>query len=157
MPDLTPISQPTEATLQHSCARLLAWEDVSLFGSHGFEGTDIRNVKVRPSADQDEVRAAFHQIDRWCKPCPPEIAAKALAELRALTVHKARDSVDVEGMAAAYTQRLAQYPADIVVDACNAWADREEFWPSWAELKAECDKRNRVRKAFRDALERAIR
>jgi hypothetical protein len=70
--------------------------------------------------------------------------------------HRARDGVDVELMAGAYTERLARYPADVVTAACDAWADREQFWPAWAELKAECDKRMRGRLQIRAALARAV-
>jgi hypothetical protein len=92
-----------------------------------------------------------------CDPCDPQLAARKLAELRVLTAHRARDGIDVELMAGAYTERLAAYPQDIVVAAVDGWANREEFWPTWAELKAECDKRMRGRKMIRQALVEASR
>jgi hypothetical protein len=109
-------------------------------------------MRVAPSADRQTIAHCKAEIDRLCRPCNGQLAAKKLTELRALTVHRARDGIDVELMAGAYLQRLAQYPADVVVAACDGWANCEEFWPSWAELKAECDKRMRGRLQIKRAL-----
>lgn len=107
---------------------------------------------MRPGADPQHVSQCLARIESLCLPCDRWVAAEKLAELRVLTVHRARDGNDTELMAQAYTDRLAQYPADVVIAATKAWSDREEFWPSWAELKAECDKRMRGRVQIRDAL-----
>jgi hypothetical protein len=117
----------------------------------------ITGVRIHKNADPMDVERCFGQILALCDPCDPLLAARKLAELRVLTAHRARDGVDVELMAGAYTERLAAYPADIVVAAVDGWANREEFWPTWAELKAECDKRMRGRKMIRQALVEARR
>lgn len=143
---------PQAATLAHSLAPLLVWGEASIIGDHGFEGVNITGTKVRDGADRAEVERCIEPLLALCDPCDPQLAARKLAELRVLTAHRARDGVDVELMAGAYTERLAAYPADIVVAAVDGWADREEFWPTWAELKAECDKRMRGRKLIRKAL-----
>lgn len=138
--------------LEHSLEPLLVWGEASIIGDHGFEGVNITGVKVRDGADSQYVSQCLSKVMVLCDPCDPELAARKLAELRVLTAHRARDGVDVELMAGAYTERLAAYPADIVVAAVDGWANREEFWPTWAELKAECDKRMRGRKMIRQAL-----
>jgi hypothetical protein len=140
------------ATLAHSLAPLLVWGEASIIGDHGFEGVNLTGVRVRDGADARQVDLCLGGILEICDPCDPQLAARKLAELRVLTAHRARDGVDVELMAGAYTERLAAYPADIVVAAVDGWANREEFWPTWAELKAECDKRMRGRKLIRQAL-----
>lgn len=124
-----------------------------MFGADGqFEAAHVGEVMVRKGTPE-ELEAVRRAVDALLEPAPADMAAVKLAELRAVTVHRARDGIDVELMATAYTQRLARYPADVVAAACDAWADREEFWPSWAELKAECDKRMRGRLALKRALE----
>jgi hypothetical protein len=138
--------------LAHSLVPLLVWGETSIIGSHGFEGVNITGVRVDKDADQAMVTACLRDVMDICDPCDPQLAARKLAELRVLTAHRARDGVDVELMAGAYTERLAAYPQDIVVAAVDGWANREEFWPTWAELKAECDKRMRGRKMIRQAL-----
>jgi hypothetical protein len=114
----------------------------------------ITGVAVREGADPQYVGQCLARVEALCSPCDPREAAVKLAELRVLTVHRARDGNDMELMAQAYTNRLAEYPGDVVTAATKAWADREEFWPSWAELKAECDKRMRGRLQIREALRR---
>jgi len=132
--------------------QLLVWGETSLFGSHGWEGTRITDVAVRSSASAADVDRLLGAFNHLCKPASAELAAKKLTELRMLTAHRARDGVDVELMAGAYTERLAQYPADVVVAACDAWLNGNSFWPTWAELKNECDKRMRGRSQIRAAL-----
>jgi hypothetical protein len=138
--------------LAHSLEPVIAWGTASVFGSHGFDGVRVTDVKVRAHADPATIAFCRQRVEDLCEPCDPKLAAKKLAELRVLTAHRARDGVDVELMAGAYTQRLAAYPADVVVEACDGWSNREEFWPTWAELKAECDKKMRGRKQLLNAL-----
>jgi hypothetical protein len=135
-------------------APLVAWGEKSLFSGDQFDGTAITGVIVREGAQPQAVEKALAHVESICRPCHANVAAEELAHLRVLTVHRQRDSKEMELMAVAYTQRLAEYPTDVVIAACKAWADREEFWPSWAELKAECDKRMRGRLQIREALRR---
>ncbi len=117
-------------------------------------GTTIYGVSIRPGSDPVVVADALRLAEDACKPCDMRFAAGKLAELRALTAHRAKDGVDMDMVADAFTRRLTEFPPDVVTAAVNAWADREEFWPSWAELKAECDKRMRGRSQVREALRR---
>jgi hypothetical protein len=144
------------ATLAHSLGPVLVWGDRSVYGSHGYEGVKITDVAVRPGASRDDLAVYLQHIEALCVPSDSMLAAKKLAELRALTAHRARDDVDIEVMADAYTHRLAQYPPDVVVAACDGWADGDNFWPTWAELKGACERRMRGRVQIRDALRRAL-
>lgn len=143
---------PQAATLQHSLAPLIVWGEASVYGSHGYESTRITDVKVRPGADPMYVDQCLGKLLAICAPAGSTFAAKKLAELRALTAHRARDGVDVDVMATAYTQRLAEYPVDVVANACDSWANANQFWPAWAELKDACDRKMKGRKQLRDAL-----
>lgn len=145
------------ATLQHSLAPLIVWGEVSVYGSHGYESTRITDVKVRPGADPQYVSQCLGQLENLCAPAGPKFAAQKLAELRALTAHRARGDVDAEVMATAYTARLAEYPADVVAAACDSWANANQFWPAWADLKDACDRKMKGRKQLRDALAAARR
>jgi len=146
----------TAGTLGPLLAPLLSWGETSLFANEQFDGTSITGVVVRPGAPRQAVEKALAHVESTCRPCHADLAAQELAHLRVLTVHRARDPKEMQLVAVAYTQRLAEYPVDVVIAACKAWADREEFWPSWAELKAEADKRMRGRLQVRDALRRAV-
>lgn len=146
----------TAGTLGPLLAPLLSWGETSLFANEQFDGTSITGVVVRPGAPRQAVEKALAHVESTCRPCHADLAAQELAHLRVLTVHRARDPKEMQLVAVAYTQRLAEYPVDVVIAACKAWADREEFWPSWAELKAEADKRMRGRLQVRDALRRVV-
>lgn len=144
--------QAAPARLQHLCAALLVWGETSRFSGDEFMGVEISGVAVKPDADMALVQEAADYLARMCAPADIKLVVRKLAELKAMTVSRARDEVDMELVGAAYGQRLAQYPADVVNAACDRWANREEFWPSWAELKGECDKLMRGRTRVRDAL-----
>ena len=145
------------ATLAHSLAPLLVWGSKSLFSSHGYEGSAVTDVRVRAGADPQYVEQCLAQVEALCRPCGGPFAGRKLAEMRALTAHRARDGVDVDVMATAYTVRLSEYPTDVVDHACNAWTNANPFWPTWAELKDELDKRMRGRQQIRDALRLAVK
>lgn len=143
-----------EARLALLLARALVWSERSVFGEAGYEGVAVRDVAASASLHDSERAWAAREIERICEPGGASLAAKKLAELRSLTAHGRKNDDDAELMAAAYIARLAAYPADVIVAACDAWADRETFWPAWADLKAECDKRVRGRLQIRRAFER---
>lgn len=143
----------TSVRLARFIERACAWRVADVFGADGqFEASHVGEVVIRKGT-AEEIEAVTRAVDALLDPAPADMAATKLAELRAVTVHRARDGIDVELLATAYTQRLTRYPVDVIAAACDAWADREEFWPSWAELKAECDKRMRGRLALARALE----
>lgn len=137
-------------------APLIVWGEASLYGSHGFEGVKITEVKVVEGVPAAHLEDVLKHVEAICFPCTAKFAAQKLAELRVLTAHRARDGSDVELLAAAYTHRLAEYPPDVVEDACNRWADANQFWPTWSELKDNLDGRMRGRKQIRDALRAAL-
>lgn len=146
---------PASATnLARSLGRLISWQGVSIYAGEEFAGVAIKDVAVRPGFDAAEVQRHAAAVERLCEPAGTDIATQKLTELRRLTAHRAQGDNDMVLTAVAYTQRLAQYPADVVAAACDGWADREQWWPSWAELKAECDKRMRGRLQIRETLRR---
>lgn len=128
----------------------------SVIGIDGqFERTVIDRAEIRDGADPRELiglRRAFAQL---VEPAGEELATALLAELSSVTMRRAYHTEDDALTAIAFTSRLAVYPPDVAKAACEAWADREKFWPSWAELKAECDRRMCGRLAVMRALEGA--
>lgn len=138
--------------MARSLAPLLVWGETSLFGSHGYEGTKITDVRVHEGVNPKAIQTLREAFEKFCEPCSPTLAALKLSELRVLTAHKAKDAKEVELLGAAYVSRLSAYPSDVIIAACDAWANANPFWPTWAELKNECDKRMSRRKQLRDAL-----
>lgn len=130
----------------------LVWGERTIYRDGQFERTEITDVAVRDG--HNIPTATMNMIEKVCAPCGPAYAAHQLSQLRVLTASRERNEKDTEIMALAYVDRLAEYPEDVVRAACNAWANAERFWPTWAELKDACDRRMEGRAKIRDALRR---
>lgn len=89
-------------------------------------------------------------LARFCTPAPRSEIEAWLAELSVIVVRRQSDELDDALRLTAYTNRLAEYPADVVHDALlkRSW----QFWPSWHELEAVCRELSAPRRAMMDAL-----
>jgi hypothetical protein len=74
-----------------------------------------------------------------------------LAELSVITARRADDDFSGALRLKAYTDRLAEYPADIAKAALlsKAW----HFFPTWADLRAECERLLKPRQELLSAAE----
>lgn len=83
-------------------------------------------------------------------PAPPRMIEEWLAELSVITAKRADDDFSEELRLTAYTNRLAEYPADIVRHALlvHTW----KFWPTWSELSDVCELLTSKRRAMIKAL-----
>lgn len=98
-------------------------------------------------------RIAKATLDDAMKPLTHNDVVAELTGLRALTKSRASDGDDLKLLLTAYTQRLRAYPADVVREVLTSWANRETFFPSWAELKGELDRLSNWRVRTRAVLE----
>ena len=55
-----------------------------------------------------------------------------------------------------FTDSLAGYPPDVVVDGCRAYANENKWWPAWSELVGYLDWRVNKRRRMKEALEKAL-
>ena len=124
-------------------------------GSHGYDFEFIRfDFDGAPEADVHQALATLEAVNA---PCPLPIAEKAIATLRVRTKARAEDAADMKLMLAVFSQDIADYPPDVVVDTCKAWARMEKWFPSWSELKGLLDRRVKRRRRMLDALRRQER
>lgn len=100
-----------------------------------------------PEGAEAEVQEAARQTARMLEAAPRDVVLAKLAELWALTKQRGTDADDMKLMLGAFGSRLMEYPEDVVREACDRWGRREKWWPSWAELKAECDQLVKWRRA----------
>lgn len=56
----------------------------------------------------------------------------------------------------AYSDLLAEYPADVIEEACERWANSSRWWPTWFVLKAVCDRLSMRHIAEHGALTEAV-
>lgn len=103
-------------------------------------------------APEADVAEALMQTNATLIPVPGEVVKAELARLKVTTKSRAESGDDLKLTLAAYAEYLAEYPADVVVDALRWWARNEKWWPAWAELKELLDRRVRRRKALKLAL-----
>lgn len=121
---------------------------------------------VRPVYDQpggyDEVMEGFQRASRFdgelvavledaCLPAHPDMVTKELARLKAGTVGRAMDGIDMEAWLIVVGDELEEFPADVIRGACRKWLRREKWTPSVAELVDECQRLGRRRKLLRIA------
>ena len=127
--ELKPRYSPAGAFLGNDLVRHGAWEAIG-------EGAATALAKVEATM----IPTPDRQVEAW------------LAELSLITARRADTPEADELRLVAYANRLAEYPADVVRGAVlgRTW----HFWPTWAELQAECEKLIAPRRAMIAALKR---
>jgi hypothetical protein len=99
-------------------------------------------------------RAALADMRKFLTPAPQREIEAWLAELSVIVVRRAQGEFDEALRLEAYAGRLRAFPADVARAAVlgRSW----QFWPSWAELEAECNRLASPRRAMLAALERPL-
>lgn len=69
------------------------------------------------------------------RPAAADEIVSALAKLSSLVARRAESEADAELQLAAYTERLREYPADVVMAVLSQWPCGSQWWPTWYELR----------------------
>jgi len=94
-------------------------------------------------------------LDHW--PAPDrQLIAQALLKLRALTASRNTGDLDLDLTLEAYAEKLAEYPADAVVQALNEAPDQSTWFPAWHELKIRLDYLTENRRLILNAIDREL-
>lgn len=109
---------------------------------------------VSDAVTPDAARDALTALEPLYRPADSRTLGNGIAAMRSLCSRRSDAEDDTKFLAALLLARLAEYPADVARAAMRRWTDREKWFPSWAELKAECDRLYRRRRLLREALER---
>lgn len=100
------------------------------------------------------LEAAIADLKNFMTPAPLRTIEAWLAEVSVIVARGKDDDFGDELRLAAYSGRLARYPADVVrsvlLDA------RYKFWPTWEELAKRCDALTGPRVHMIAAMERGI-
>jgi hypothetical protein len=89
------------------------------------------------TCSEAQQQEAITAVDFSMRSAPEALIAKALYELRVVTRGRAnRETGDDEAEAIIFTERLRQFPADIVLDTLRNWHARSDgqWWPTWHDL-----------------------
>ncbi len=110
-------------------------------------------LKVTVSGAAEARQEALAALAGVVTPAPKNQIEEWLAELSVITRRKQDDDITENLRLAAYSSRLADYPADVAREALlkHKWL----FFPAWAELQDVCDKLAAPRRAMLWHLEHA--
>jgi hypothetical protein len=103
----------------------------------------------------EDLRTAESSLTAMLEPLSPDIVARGIAELIALTAPP--KDTDPKIMAIAYQKRLAEYPADAVIYALREWPNQSKWFPAWAELRDMLEYRTHDRKLRLQAVRNAMK
>jgi hypothetical protein len=89
------------------------------------------------TCSEAQQQEAVTAVEFSLRSAPEAMIAKALYELRVVTRGRVnREAGDDEAEAIIFTERLRQFPADIVLDTLRNWHTRSDgqWWPTWHDL-----------------------
>lgn len=116
---------------------------------------DLMGYELSGVVDAD-LAAEAHAV--VCQSCVPADRAVILAEVTkcfAVTAARDHDETDMKATLAGMVDGLREFPADVIRDACRAYAKGNKWRPSLSELREYCWPRFRTRESLRAALRRA--
>ena len=113
---------------------------------------DLIGWEFSRQPDRWEIGHALMLVEPSCQPAPAAQALMALTKCFAVTKGKKDDEIDIKVTLAAMVDGLAEFPADVVHDACQSYAKWNIFRPSLAELRNLCWGRFKARDSLRRAL-----
>lgn len=96
-------------------------------------------------------------VAEMLEPCGRETIGREALRCLTLTKSRERDAADLRLFAAALSDELAEFPADVVTTAFRKWARREKWWPSLSEIRDQCQFEMRWRRSLKIALDEAAR
>ena len=98
-------------------------------------------------------RAAVKAFDQALKSARPGVVKKAIARVAISTRSRAEDGDDIRFRIEVYTDELARFPEDVVLEACQRWARSEKWFPAVSEITERCENLVRYRRVTRDTME----
>lgn len=96
-------------------------------------------------------------IDALDAPAPIEKIIEWLTLCAALTAIAKEEDASATLKLKAYAERLCDYPGDVVHKALKEWPDKNKWFPTWAELRAECEVQCGKRGEFVNEARRILR
>lgn len=88
---------------------------------------------------------------------PPEQIRQCLAGLFLAMPMANRETADLAAMTAIYIEDLAEFPIDVIAEACRSWRRSEKWFPRIAELRDECWRVGKDRLLWKTAIIDALR
>jgi hypothetical protein len=116
---------------------------------------DLVGYDLSPGADRDEIASALSIVEAACQPSRSSIVITEIGACFAVTTAREHDEQDITVTLKAMAVGLAEFPEDVIRDACRAYARCHKWRPSLSELREFCWPRFRARESLRATLRRA--
>lgn len=128
------------------CAR--RWRSLQRTVSAEYDLTGFRVTGQLTSTEREEIRSLSRALTR---PADRDQVTQELTKCLLVTKSRAKPDEDMTMYVAAMTDELAKYPMDLVATSLRAWARKETFWPSLAEILAPIKREMGWRKSLETA------
>jgi hypothetical protein len=115
---------------------------------------DVIGYDLKPGCSREDLGKALAIVSQACEPDRPEHVVSELVRLNSVTQSRERQDTDLEMSYVAMAEGLADFPADVIRDACRAYARCHKWRPSLSELREFCWPRFRARESLRSTLRR---
>lgn len=124
-------------------------------GSDGqYEASTLGQFRISPGMTVDEMRRDLSTVNASLQFAPENQVAAHVARLMVRTKLRTQGEAEANLLAETLVMDLRHYPADVVGWACDQWPKLGNvFFPSWAELRALCERRVDARRRLKKALE----
>jgi hypothetical protein len=107
-------------------------------------------------AKRDEIRSAMAVVERTCQSARREVVAAEITRCLLVTKARAGDDDDMRARVRILTEELAEFPGDVIREACRRWSRESPWAPSLHELRHECAKAFGFRSTLLESLRRAV-
>ncbi len=148
--EATAVDRSLEAGLP-LCGRSLRWQSRAIPGlitetpQHWSAAPMLKE-----GATREDAQAATQRVWDSLAGASPMQIGKELSRLRYRTKMRSEGDADTEGQIAVYLEDLQKYPVDVVRVVLRGWVDGPpeiaKWFPAWAELREELDRRIARRK-----------
>lgn len=120
------------------------------YTANGYDFDGYTEWKVLDLREED--RPLVRALEFFCKPAAHDLIVQELAKLRAVMARRSEVGDDMTLSLAVMADDLAEYPADVVRQACTALRQAQTFYPTISELRAACGERFDLRRRLLAAL-----
>lgn len=154
-----PFDLPEETTRFLSISLCSRIEIVGLgphrVGADGqYEGSSVGPFRIAPGMTAVELRKDLGTVNASLQFSETGEVAKHIARLMVRTKMREQGQGEAKFLAETLVADLRVYPIDVVAQACEMWPRLGNvFFPSWAELRALCERYVEGRARLKKALE----
>jgi hypothetical protein len=113
---------------------------------YGFMRTrELPEIRLKSSTDIAEL---YRCVELACDPCPKEEIGKQLYAMSMSMAKRKSQEADFKMLLVIYAGDLAEYPRDVILDACREIRRGSKFFPTISELRDACDARFEFRRSL---------